>query len=243
MVFFLRKKMAKALIEGNIPRVEELLAHGADVNMDVRGGQRPLHIAAITGNRQMISFLIGRGANVDMCRSYQWAPIHDAAYRGRFEAVVELLKAGANPNLRTTEGKTAYGWAVARKHPEVAEILSPYMKKVVEVAVEHNLKIPAAEPLADGWTVLSPEEIARTQSHEKLGYRLTDIFNFRDRERIRIVNNLDTRADQVQMNSFDDFADRTPIENARLELQKRGGNAPESELGGRLAKLPRPQGG
>ena len=240
MGFFLRKRMAIAVGERNLARVKKLLDEGADVNMDLGAGESPLHVAAEQGNTEMIALLLERGAKIGVLNDYQWAPIHDAAYRGRFEAVVALLKAGADPNLRTTEGKTAYGWAVAREHPEVAELLEPYMKKVVDLAVENDLKPPAAPDTPAGWVKLSDTEIARSATHAALGYRLTDIFNFAERERIRIVNNLATKADQVQTTSFDDFADRTAIETARQELLKRGGSAPAD--GPELRKLPRPPG-
>jgi hypothetical protein len=220
--------------------VKKLLDAGADVNMGLGSGRRALHIAADKGNRDMVTLLLERGAKTDIVKDYGWAPIHDAAYRGHFDVVVALLKAGANPNLRTAEGKTAYGWAVAREHPEVAELLAPYMKKVVDLAVENDLKIPAAPEPPAGWVRLSDSEIARSVTHAKLGYRLTDIFNFQERERIRIVNNLATRADQVQTMSFDDFTDGAAIETARQELLKRGGNAPAE--GPDLRKLPRPPG-
>lgn len=243
MGFFLRKRFTIAVSEGGLDRVTKILDDGADINMDLGGGTRPLHIAADSGNVQMIQFLLGRGAKVDQLKDYGWAPIHDAAYAGKFDAVVALLKNGADPNLRTQEGKTAYGWALARKHPEVAELLSPYMKKVVDFAVEHNLKTETpVEKAPEGWMVLSSQQIARAETHAELGYRLTDIFNFRDRERVRIVNNLATKADQVQTASFDDFTDKTAIEAARDELLRRGGTVPDNVLADRLHKLPRPPG-
>jgi hypothetical protein len=241
-VFFAKQRLGAAIIEGDIAKVKELLDRGVDVNMHMLGACSPLHLAADKGKTEIAALLVVRGAAIDRLSDYQWAPIHNAAYHGHFDIVVDLLKAGADPNLRTSEGKTAYGWALARSHPEVAELLEPYMKKVVDFAVEHNLKTeqPAEKP--EGWAVLSPQQIARTETHAQLGYRLTDIFNFRDRERLRIVNNLATKADQVESRSFDDFADKASIETARLALQARGGMVPETELTDRLNKLPRPPG-
>jgi hypothetical protein len=239
MMYFLKWKMRTALQERNIPRLDQLLDKGADVNMDLGSGETPLHTAANSGAKELVAFLIGRGANVNALNQYNWAPIHNAAYHGKFDTVVALLKAGADPNLRTDEGKTAYGWAVVRKHPEVAEILSPYMKKSVEIAQEQNLKAPAADhAAAQGWTLLSESQVARTQTHDKLGYRLTDIFNFRDRERVRILHNLETKADQASSLSFDDMSDRTQLEDARAQLIRLGGNAPEEAVSRLHKSLP-----
>ena len=240
MVFMKKWKLVSAIKSGDAARVAALLDRGVDVNANLGSGRTPLHLAVdVRAPKEIVALLIARGAKVNALKEYQWAPIHDAAYRGNFDAVVELLKGGADPNLRTEEGKTAYGWAVARKAPEVAELLAPYMKKVVELAQEKNLKVPDAAPEPPGgWMKLSDCEIARSVTHAALGYRLTDIFNFEERERIRIVNNLATRADQVQSVSFDDFTDRAAIESARQELLKRGGSAPAE--GPDLRKLPRP---
>lgn len=241
MVFMQKGKMRAAIKDNDTARLTALLDAGVDVNLNLGSGQTPLHLAAETRSaKEVLKLLIARGAKVNALKEYEWAPIHDAAYRGNFDAVVELLKAGADPNLRTEEGRTAQGWASIRKAPEIAEILAPYMKNVAELAQEKDLKIPEAAVTPTGWSVLSPQQIARIETHEALGYRLTDIFNFRDRERVRIVNNLSTKADQVATVSFDDFADKSPIEAARLELQARGGNVPDTALTDRLVKLPRP---
>jgi hypothetical protein len=241
MRFIQKWKLAGAIKDNNVRHLKQLLDQGVDANFDFGGGETPLHLAADQrASKEVIALLIQRGAKVNALKKYQWAPIHDAAYRGNFDAVVELLKAGADPNLRTEEGKTAYGWAVARKAPEVAELLSPYMKKVVELAQEKNLAVPETAERPKGWTLLSPQQIARTETHEQLGYRLTDIFNFRARERVRIVTNLETKADQVASLSFDDITDKTQLEDARQELVRQGGNAPEQAVFNVLHKLPRP---
>ncbi|MEZ0260788.1 MAG: ankyrin repeat domain-containing protein [Alphaproteobacteria bacterium] len=243
MVYFLKWKMRTALNERNIARIGELLDKGADVNMDLGSGETPLHTAAHSGAKDLVAFLISRGAHVNALKKYKWAPIHDAAYQGNFDAVVELLKAGADPNLRTEEGRTAHGWAVLRKNPEIAEILSPYMKKFIEIAQTKSLNSPAPEAASgQGWTLLSESQVARAQTHEKLGYRLTDIFNFRDRERIRILHNLETKADQASSLSFDDISDKTQLEDARAQLIQLGGDAPEESVS-RLHKLPSPRPG
>jgi hypothetical protein len=238
--WFAKNRMQAAIKEGDLTEVKALLDRGVSVDVSLGSDGTPLHLAADKGKKDIVALLIACGANVNALKPYDWAPIHDAAYKGHFETVVELLKAGADPNLRTHEGKTAYGWAVVREHPEVAELLEPYMKKVVEFAAENNLKTEQPPERPDGWKVLSPQQIARSETHEKLGYRLTDIFNFRDRERVRIVNNLATKADQVESRSFDDFSDKAAIEAARLELQARGGDVPDTALTDRLIKLPRP---
>ena len=248
MVFMMKRKLRAAIKENDVSRVAAMLDSGVDVNINLGSGRTPLHIAAESRQpvKEVVKLLIARGAKVNVLMEHDWAPIHYAAYCGNFDTIVELLKAGADPNLRTQEGRTAHGWAIVRKSPEVAEILAPYMKDVNELAREKDLKIPEA-PVAPaapaGWTVLSPQQIARIETHAELGYRLTDIFNFRDRERVRIVNNLATKADQVETRAFDDFTDTTVLETARHVLQSRGGSVPETPVTDRLVKLPRPPAG
>lgn len=240
---FLKWKMSSAIKRGDAARVAALLAEGADVNMDLGHRETPLHLACRHGKKQVAALLLKQGANVNAIKQYDWAPIHDAAYGGHFDIVVELLKAGADPNLRTEEGRTAHGWADIRKQPDIAAVLAPYMKKPVEIAEEKRLKLPAApEAPPTDWTLLSGHQVARAQTMTTLGYRLTDVFNFRDRERVRIVHNLETKADQASSQSFDDISDKTQLEDARAQLILLGGNAPEESVS-RLYKLPPPRPG
>jgi hypothetical protein len=241
---FLKWKMCSAIKRGDVARVAALLAEGADVNMDLGQRETPLHLACQHGKKQVAALLLKQGADVNAIKKYDWAPIHDAAYGGHFDIVVDLLKAGADPNLRTEEGRTAHGWAEICKRPDIAALLSPYMKKAVEIAEEKQLKLPKApEAPATDWTLLSAHQVARAQTMTALGYRLTDVFNFRDRERIRIVHNIETRADQASSLSFDDISEKAQLEDARLQLIRLGGNAPEESVSLRLKLSPPRTGG
>jgi hypothetical protein len=226
MVFFAQTKLKRAIKTGDTAKIESLLAAGLDVNQRLGHGKlygqaTPLHIAVKEKREDVAAFLLGKGAKPDIVDGYAWTPLHHAAHDGHLGLVQLLLKAGADPNLRTEEGRTAYGWATVRQMPEVAEAIAPYMKKA-----EINRAETDAPANRDGWRALSESQVAHVESHKALGYRVTDIFNFRARERIRIVHNLETRADQAASLSFDDVADKASLEEARAELLRLGGSAP-----------------
>ena len=50
---------------GNIDRVRELIAAGADVNQQNNDGWTPLHWAAYNGHQEVVQALIAAGANVN----------------------------------------------------------------------------------------------------------------------------------------------------------------------------------
>ena len=164
--------------------------------------------------------------------------MHHAVYKGRFDIVVELLRAGADPNLRTTEGRNAFGWATVREHPEVADLLKPYMKKVTETV---DLPPPPGgeeetrEPAPAEWKKLSGEKIARVTMEPDIGYRITEIFNFGAQERTTLYRNLESGAESVETRSFLSMEGRADLEEALEELQKQGGKADATQIGG-LAK-------
>jgi uncharacterized protein len=93
---------------GDLDRLTDLLAGGADVNAVSADGFTALHFAAFFGKPDAAHALLERGADVD-ARGRGWmtgTPLHSAA-SGRHVDVVEiLLAAGADPNARQSGGWT-----------------------------------------------------------------------------------------------------------------------------------------
>ena len=92
---------------------------------------------------------------------------------------------------------------------------------------------------------MNDQAVALLSTMDEFGYKITDVFNFASRERIRIVNNLKTRADNVETTPFDNLADRTQVEEAYKFLIALGGRADAASLGNKKKpNLPPPaQGG
>ena len=100
----------------DLPRVEALVAQGADVN--ARGDQAitPLIVAVRARNLRLVQELLGRGARVNAADQAGHTPIQEACgflTPPDLEIVRTLLAAGANPNVHyrlSTPLGNAAGW-------------------------------------------------------------------------------------------------------------------------------------
>src|SRR5207249_4917660 len=89
-------------------------------------GRTPLMSAAGSSSSvgDVVAMLLRHGAGVD--RKTGWngrTALMIAAEQGNESAVDALLRAGARRDLKSSEGKTAGDYAVARKHTKIAEKL------------------------------------------------------------------------------------------------------------------------
>lgn len=241
MVWFVNNRLRGAIVEGNLPKLEQLLEGKKNLEADLETGATPLQYAVMKRREDVVAFLIEKGANVNASNSDGWTPLHRAAFLGQVGITALLLKAGADPNLRDRYGKTVYGFALSRGEAEIAELVKPYIKKE-----DFGLTLPPAPPetkteeeapkMGAGWTYLGEQQVARVLTNSALGYKLTDVFDFAARERIRIVNNLETKRDQVETVSFDVIADKGILEAAFVALRAVGGTADHSAIAGGLHK-------
>ena len=94
--------------EGDLDRIQELIAAGAKINRAKPGLIRstPLHNASATGETELISFLLDSGAKVDASDNNGATPLHWAALMGQTTSTRLLLEAGASPNLKDKDGET-----------------------------------------------------------------------------------------------------------------------------------------
>ena len=105
--------MSQTLLEaakaGDLPRVRELLAAGADREARDADGATPLMLAAHAGRLDVVGALITAGADVNATDARGWGPLAKAVYnpdvdRGFADVVQVLVDAGAN-----IEAPIAYG--------------------------------------------------------------------------------------------------------------------------------------
>jgi hypothetical protein len=231
MVFFAKSRLRGVMKRKDLARLEHLYKDGIDLNIPLnKHGDTLLHLAAKEGWDAGVGFLADNGAKINAQNKLDWTPLHYAAARGRMTAAVILLKKGADPNLRTQEeGKSAQGIAQAFGHSDVAQVIGYGIKKPHELL---NTPTPFTQPAlpVSEWILVSQQQVAHLQSHERVGYRLTDIFNFQSRERVRITFNLHTRSDVIDTKSFDEIPDKGPIEEAFQNLKRLGGQASQSVI-------------
>lgn len=93
--------LVDAIETGNIKRVKECLAQGADVNEPNEYGETPLERASDNGNTQMVSFLLKNGAKIVGNWPRLFAPLH-----GKPHIFKRLLKAGWDPNFVDLRGES-----------------------------------------------------------------------------------------------------------------------------------------
>lgn len=116
--------LAEAAAEGDMARVEALLAQGADVDAAQGDGMTALHWAARHGSVGMTEVLLAAGAELEpTTRLGAYTPLHMAAELGRHQVVDRLLGAGANPQAITTTGVTPLHFAAEAGSVESIESL------------------------------------------------------------------------------------------------------------------------
>ena len=121
----------EAVEAGDLPRVQALVAAGADIeekqNMrDAHDGVHkatPLYRAAYRGHVSVARYLIERGANKEADGGSRWTSIHVAARFGHVEVVRMLIEHGTSKDAASTGGWTALMHACACGHVAVAEYL------------------------------------------------------------------------------------------------------------------------
>jgi hypothetical protein len=108
----LDEELFEAVKKGDIDRVRELLAKGANVNTRDRHkdswtyAQTPLHAAAHEGHTYVARLLLEHGADLNARDKYGFTPLFYAAGGGHIDIVSILLEHGADVNARDKTGNT-----------------------------------------------------------------------------------------------------------------------------------------
>jgi hypothetical protein len=134
------------------------------------------------------------------------------------------------------ENRTALFQAEKNKHQDVVVILQAYQEQVPPPKLPMPKQLAQATVVAaddsEGWHVLANDRIAHVRIEKPLGYKVTEIFNFAARERSTLHQNMATKAETALMHGFDDITDKAGLEQALVELKKRGGKPDAGSISG-----------
>ncbi|TAL28226.1 MAG: ankyrin repeat domain-containing protein [Alphaproteobacteria bacterium] len=227
-----------AVIDGHKEMTEMLIRRGANFAryyghfaLGENGRQDTLlHIAAELGHKDIVLLLLEHDkydkSLINKIDGRKNTALHLAAAHGRAEIVNILLDHGFDPNIKGESGKTPMGFAHQGRHEVVIGLLADAQKKLAASAPPPPKE---AAPRAE-WKLVSEHSVAHVSEMPDIGYKLADVFNFETRERIRIVNNLKTKADHIETMAFSELPDRKQLDDARAALVRLGGAADESAL-------------
>ena len=88
---------------GNVPMVQLLMGHGAEISAENHLGEQPIHLAAKSGLIEVLTILIEGGAVLDYSDSGGRQPLHCAAESSDQPSVIDFLVGmGADLNARRT---------------------------------------------------------------------------------------------------------------------------------------------
>lgn len=237
-----------AVYLGRTEIVELLVSRGADPfgqhhhdPMTTGIWQTLLHVAAANGHAKIVDFLLEGDkydkALINRIDNNRNTALHLAAAGGHVEIVKTLLAHGFDANVAGANGKKPVGFAYQGKHAAVVELLEAHKKPVPAALPPAPVAAPAA-PAESDWKLLNPDTVAKVCDVGGVGYKITDVFNFASGERIRIVNNLKTKADHIESTPFEKLADQRQLDEARAALESLGGN-PDAALPDKTKKTPR----
>jgi ankyrin repeat protein len=116
--------LAKAAAEGDVEKMRELIANGADVDENIRYGITALMLSAELHNVDAVKVLLDAGADVNrQDNDVRETALIIASMNGYADIVKLLLKRGADMGKKREGGYTALMLAARNGHKEVVRIL------------------------------------------------------------------------------------------------------------------------
>jgi len=109
-------EIVKAVREGSLPRVRQMLQEGRTFDACNRFGESLIHMACRRGDTELVAFLLDEaGVQVDVCDDFGRRPLHDALWTSKPSLeLVALLLARIPPSMllaQDVRGHTPFHYA------------------------------------------------------------------------------------------------------------------------------------
>jgi hypothetical protein len=202
--------LKKAINRQDVPVFREVLAFVGDPNVLIKWSET-------SGDRTINHSYTPLGYAIG------WKRTHDIslALANNAETRVndELMESAKKEGMQDVAAVLAKRLADLRRRE--AAVLD---KEAVKPGDVEEAAVPApaeaAKPAPEAWTLVTPTSVAHVTTSEALGRKLTEIFNFDNRERVLITENLKTGAESIApAESFDNLGPET-LQRAEQALRR-----------------------
>lgn len=217
-----RNTLKTAIENADLKAVQKIIGE-QEVPVDVKlnDSDTPLIVAAVKGQYQIAEYLIQKGANVDYRNSNKNTVLMLAGYYGHARIVKLLLKNGANISAVGGGSRTAINWAHENNQHDIVKLLKKVWEHGLQAIeddpdVQHNTTV-------DTWTKVSDTEIEHIYYRQDGNLRITDIFNFADKERTRYTQDVKTATMISDTRNFSEMEGFASIKTAFKILTEQGG--------------------
>lgn len=112
-----------AIKTGCVPYAVKALGNVIDPLYESEGGSNLLHYAASGTSLELAEKMSDFGISLNKTNIYGFTPLHNAVMQGNTEMVKLLVKKGSDINLRATDGRNAYNFAMDEENDEIMECL------------------------------------------------------------------------------------------------------------------------
>ncbi len=119
----LTQALVEAAFQGNLQRLREQLALGADANSQGPDACPLLHYAVMGGQAKVVSLLLEAGANVNALTKDGVTPLINAVEWGYAEVVELLVAHNADLSAQDDYGRTALTVASDLNHSRIVSLL------------------------------------------------------------------------------------------------------------------------
>lgn len=163
----LNKSLRQEAISGVVPRLEQLIEMGADINGKAPHGESALEYSLRFGRYGAALRLIQLGANPNSENDSGMTPLHWAAKEPNASRVVEaLLRAGADVNRRDLYGMTALMNAAHADSVRTVAVILTRARDTVDIDAQNDHQQTASSLARDGMVSQMLEMARRHQQGE-----------------------------------------------------------------------------